>query len=362
MSVQRPPSTGILVAFWDRHIASEANDAKVFDFGPYATLPKSCAVRGSALARLAPMLEQFLMVVPSCRACKKEMQSILLERINTSRRKLNTTSRLNEDVVRAIASAFSVVLSHARRLKNEKLFAQARASCKDGEDVAILDGLRESCKGTSSGSSSAHSAVSLETPKPKSRKLSHASSTSKAPALTDWPSPSSSTGSVRAISDGWPLSSSDEAPEMPVGRSILNASMLRKLDRSARTIADTPLPGSQKGLAAHTKDVIPKRKGTNENITTMPRLGKIKLEKYSKKSYITAFSEADRKWKCVVICDQKQCAQHHAVMGQLWQDCIFFGHDKEQMVRNKARIIGELVVEPPEEEDLLSDEWHESDE
>ena len=141
----------ILVAFWDRHIASEVNDAKVFDFGPYATLPKSCAVRGSALARLAPMLEQFLMVVPSCRACKKEMQNILLERINTSRRKLNTTSRLNEDVARAIASAFSVVHSHARRLKNEKLFAQPRASCKDGEDVAILDGLRESCKGTSSG-------------------------------------------------------------------------------------------------------------------------------------------------------------------------------------------------------------------
>ena len=155
------PETNLttLVKVMHKFVDDSPDDGRTFDFDEYNTVKRSWAIRGKALAANKDIM---LVLKTTCDVyrfkasdLKKVLQRVFLDRCH---RKLNPTTRLNEDFMRATVTSLLVMCAHCRRLNSKKLFKQAASKCSK-EEIETLKLLRpnrsEDCESSEDGESSA---------------------------------------------------------------------------------------------------------------------------------------------------------------------------------------------------------------
>ena len=116
------------------------------------------------------------------------------------------------------------------------------------------------------------------------------------------------------------------------------------LEKAADALADADVPAERGGLKQVMKK--PAADKTEEATYMHPTLGKLKLTRASKQSYITITCKGQDKWTLLVAVSASQTPHHHEMAAALLHACTNMGMDKPNVIALRNRWLEE-GSEPP---------------
>ena len=307
-----------------------------FDIGIYNKVKKSQSVKGDAIVRNKKLIEASIACLPGLRFRPTQLQ-LQLEDLDTEY-KCNPTTRAQSDWSRATMLSLSVLLSHVRRLRNAKLFAQclARTSVANQQDlIAIQKRVCEFCPLTSPSPTT-----------PLKRPICDVESACGSDIVVEeWPSFSSGEeedaprgkGSDEQ-GDGWPDFSSEE--ELVIRERVASGPAPSKLSARQRTGLNCDLQHSLQTsswwCAIPLRDWRARQEGEEQSQGVDDRRDP-DIERKADKSVIQVLGE--NKWKSACAISHRNSRHHRRLISDFFELAVENGWDIEAMQRQRTLLL-----------------------